>query len=491
LLTAPILLNPKQANELFFQFKRLAQKSCGQGLYMTRDKPETPIGIWGECNTPQSLEAERGFLSAIIVDNIDYAMVSGFLQPEHFAHAPHRRIYKAMTELIDGNQSANPKTLRRYFVTNEGLADIGDFACLAELNQPVTILNNAVEYARIIHDLYLKRELIALCEDTAFRAYGCDKNVSAKELFETVEQNIYDIATSSIYSDHFQGLKEAIYQFIETAEVAHLCKSEVTGISTGFQEIDCLIGGFHPSDLIILVGNSAQGSRGFTTNIAYNAAKTYHYERGNEGAVVGYFSPHDSVNNIVGRLIAQQSNLSLEKIHKGEVTDEQFTHLISASQELHHYPVFIDDTQGLTISAIRTRARMLKRRHGLGLLIVDQMRLIGSPGQEQNVYQSMQTIIKNLKNLAHELHIPILVLASTSLLSSDHELSHKLDAIGDTSDLFNMADVLIRLAFEKQPDTADGLIRTEVNIDKNRHGKIGSIFLQFDQHQDLFVEKEV
>jgi len=365
---------------------------------------------------PHNPEAEKSLLGAIFVNNRAYEAVSEFLKPEHFAFPQHGRIYEACTKLIERGQIADPITLKRYFEADENLIDIGGPAYLADLAASAVTVINAGEYGHLVYDLHLKRELIALGEDVVNSAYGGEVDQSATKQIETAEQGLYDLATSGEYEGGFQSFKESVITAIDIATIAHNREGGLAGVSTGFRDLDGLLGGLHPSDLLILAGRPGMGKTALATNIAYNAAYNYQQSGGKEGAVVGFFSLEMSAEQLASRILSEQSDISSDRMRKGELANEEFGRLTAASQTLHQIPMFIDDTPALTVSALRTRARRLKRQHNLGLIVVDYLQLIAGSGTNRNDgrVQEVSEITRGLKTLAKELEVPVLALSQLS-----------------------------------------------------------------------------
>ena len=365
---------------------------------------------------PHNLEAEKSLLGAIFVNNRAYEAVSEFLSPEHFAYPQHGRIYEACAKLIERGQIADPIILKRYFEANEILSDIGGPAYLAELAASAVTVINAGEYGNVIYDLYLKRELIALGEDVVNVAYGGEVEETATSQIEKAEQSLYDLATSGDYEGGFKAFRESVIAAIEMATIAHNRQGGLAGVGTGFRDLDSLLGGMHASDLLILAGRPSMGKTALATNIAYNAAKDYYESEGREGAVVGFFSLEMSAEQLASRILSEQSNISSHRMRKGELATEEFNRLSAASTTLHQIPIFIDDTPALTVSALRTRARRLKRQHNLGLIVVDYLQLISGSGTSRNDgrVQEVSEITRGLKTLAKELEVPVLALSQLS-----------------------------------------------------------------------------
>ncbi|MDA0305706.1 MAG: replicative DNA helicase [Proteobacteria bacterium] len=457
---------------------------------------------------PHNIEAEKSFLGAMFINNRAYETVSEFLRPEHFAYPQHGRIYEACAKLIERGQIADPVTLKRYFEADEDLAEIGGPAYLADLAASAVTVINAGEYGRIIYDLFLKRELISLGEDVVNAAYGGDVEKTATDQIETAEQSLYDLATAGEYEGGFQAFKDSVIAAINIATIAHNREGGLAGVSTGFIDIDKLLGGLHSSDLLILAGRPGMGKTALATNIAYNAAYQYSRTEGREGAVVGFFSLEMSAEQLASRILSEQSSISSDRMRKGELANEEFNRLTAASTTLHQIPVFIDDTPALTVSALRTRARRLKRQHNLGLIVVDYLQLIsgGASSRNDGRVQEVSEITRGLKTLAKELNVPVLALSQLSRAVESREPPRpQLSDLRESGSIEQDADVVMFIYREqyylerKEPDqgikeTAEhyqgGLQKweermekvrglAELDVAKQRHGPTGRVDLRF------------
>ena len=490
---------------------------------MATTTARTPTGAAGDRDTsappgtesgpqfrtmPHNIEAEKGLLGGLFVNNRAYETVSEFLRPEHFSYQQHGRIFEAAAKLIERGQIADPVTLRRYFEADENLADIGGPAYLAELAASAVTVINAGEYGHLVYDLFLKRELIALGEDVVNDAYGGEVDQTATDMIESAEQNLYDLATSGEYEGGFQPFKDAVITAIQMAEAAHSREGGLAGVGTGFQDMDKLLGGLHASDLVILAGRPAMGKTALATNIAYNAAYNYQYTEGREGAVVGFFSLEMSAEQLASRILSEQSNISSDRMRKGELSNEEFNRLAAASQTLHQIPIFIDDTPALTVSALRTRARRLKRQHNLGLIVVDYLQLISASSTSRNDgrVQEVSEITRGLKTLAKELNVPVLALSQLSRAVEQREPPRpQLSDLRESGSIEQDADVVAFIFREeyylerKKPgrradeDDDDFMRRMEkwedakakvanladIIVAKQRHGPIGDIQMLF------------
>ncbi len=459
--------------------------------------------------TPHNVEAEKALLGAIFANNRAYENVSEYLKPEHFALLAHGKIYEASARLIERGQMADSTTLNNFFLNDDTLSDIGGPAYLDEITALAVSVINAGEYGRVIHDLYLKRELINLGSDVVNRAYKGGFDETASNQIESAEQHLYDLATAGEYEGGFKPFKDTIIQAIEQAEAAHKRTGKLAGVTTGFRDMDALLGGMHPSDLIILAGRPAMGKTALATNIAFNAAYTHRQTQGEEGAVVGFFSLEMSSEQLAARILSEQSNISSNMMRKGELTNDEFSRLVMASQTLHQIPIFIDDTPALTVSALRTRGRRLKRQYNLGLIIVDYLQLISGSVNSRNDgrVQEVSEITRGLKTLAKELDVPVLALSQLSRQVENREDKRpQLADLRESGSIEQDADLVmfiyrdeyyVEKAEPKQraDESSDKLAQrianweqrlarvrntAEVIVAKQRHGPVGMIRMMFD-----------
>ncbi|MBI3706842.1 MAG: replicative DNA helicase [Proteobacteria bacterium] len=483
----------------------------------TRDDGAAPLRI-----PPHNFEAEMALLGALLANNRAYDKVSEILLPEHFADDRHGRIYEACGKLIQRGQIANPITLKNYFEqataenSSGSLAEIGGPAYLSRLTSAVVTIINAVDYAKSIRDLYLRRELIALGEDVVNRAFGFDLETGAREQIETAEQGLFNLATQGDSEGGFRAFASALNAAIDIAQAAYKRDSHVTGVTTGLIDLDKMLGGLHPSDLVICAARPSMGKTALATNIAFNAAGAYKEKRTEdgtvevvEGAKVAFFSLEMSSEQLATRLLSEQTEIASDKIRRGDVRGEDFPKFVEVSKRLAQLPLFIDDTPSLSISQIRTRARRLMRTHGLGLIVIDYLQLASAPAgmKVENRVLEISAITRGLKALAKELNVPVLACAQLSRAVEQREDKRPLlSDLRESGTIEQDADVVMFIYREqyyheraepmRRPDESDEkyLDRhakwqergeeihnvAEVIIGKQRHGPVGSVKLFFD-----------
>ncbi len=304
------------------------------------------------------------------------------------------------------------------------MTEIGGAQFLGRLADAAVTIINAEDYGRIIHDLYLRRQLIALGEDVVNDAFRHDLDDRATEQIERAEKKLFDLATAGQAEGGFQTFGVALTSAITGAEAAFKRSGKTVGVATGFVDLDKKLGGLHPSDLIILAGRPSMGKTALATNIAFNAARAYKPLRqadgrlgAEDGAVIGFFSLEMSAEQLATRILAEESGVSSDRIRRGDVSHEDFDRFVQASQQLQALKLFIDDTPALSVPALRTRARRLMRQQGLGLIVVDYLQLLRPSVQVrtlENRVQEISDITRGLKALAKELNVPVLALSQLS-----------------------------------------------------------------------------
>jgi len=458
-------------------------------------------------NPPTNVEAEQALLGAILVNNRAFEQVSEFLRSEHFAVPAHSRIFDAIRRQVERGQEANPTTLQFFFEGDVELKDMGGHVYLARLAASAVTVINARDYGRTIHDLFLRRQLINLGEDTVNEAYSQEIDDRAIDQIERAEQRLYDLATVGDYQGGFQDFPSVLTSAIKMAEAAYKRDGQLIGVSTGLADLDALLGGLHDSDLIILAGRPSMGKTALATNIAYNAARNYRTETdetGNEvavdGAVVAFFSLEMSAEQLATRILSETAEVGSDAIRRGKLSGVEFHKIVEASHELQRAPIFIDDTPALTVSALRTRARRLKRQHGLGLIVVDYLQLLSSASARQdNRVQEVSEITRGLKTLAKELNVPVIALSQLSRqVEQRDDKRPQLSDLRESGSIEQDADVVMFIFreeyYESRHEPREGTPEhhawqenmdrihniAEVIVAKQRHGPTGKAKLHFN-----------
>ncbi len=483
----------------------------------------TPLreGDAGYRTPPANVEAEQALLGAMLVNNAAFHRVSEFLRPEHFAQAVHGRIFEAIAKLIERGQIANPVTLKSLFDQDGALAEIGGAAYLVRLAASVVTIINTEDYGRTIHDLHLRRQLISIGEDVVNDAFTTDLDREGPQQIEDAERKLFELATAGTIEGGFREFKAALQEAIGQAETAFKRAGRTTGVSTGYIDLDKLLGGLHSSDLVVIAGRPSMGKTAIATNIGFNAARAFKAKPGErngpaeDGARIGFFSLEMSAEQLATRILSEESKVPSNDIRKGEVSREDLYRFIEASQRLAAVPFFIDDTPGLSIAGLRTRARRLKRTHGLDLVIVDYLQLIrgSGDGRPDNRVQEISEITRGLKTLAKELNVPVVALSQLSrAVEAREDKRPMLSDLRESGSIEQDADVVMFVFREeyylsrsepvRRPDELEDKYNdryerwakrleekagtAELIVAKQRHGPIGSVTLRFDHATTRF-----
>ncbi|HEX6959518.1 MAG TPA: replicative DNA helicase [Ferrovibrio sp.] len=450
---------------------------------------------------PHNIDAEQELLGAILINNDAAMKVSGFLRPEHFFHEAHRRIYDAALTLIERGEIANPVTLKAYFERDEVIAKAGGTAYLARLAAAATTVINAEDYAKVIHDLALRRELIGIGEDMVNRAYDPKVEEPAHEQIEDAEQRLFKLADEGRSEGGFISFKDSLRQSIKMVESAFQ-KGGLSGVTTGLKDMDAKLGGFHPSDLIILAGRPSMGKTALATNMAFNAALA--------GTPVAFFSLEMSAEQLATRILSEQTRIQSERLRRGDITDEEFTReIVPKSRLIEQTPFFIDDTGAISIALLRSRARRLKRTHNIGMIVVDYLQLVrgSNSRRNDNRVQEISEVTQALKALAKDLNVPVIALSQLSrAVESRDDKRPQLSDLRESGAIEQDADVVMFVFREeyyearKEPtlDTPEHVAWQEkmsrianlgeVIIGKQRHGPIGKVVLQFESEFTRFSD---
>ena len=325
---------------------------------------------------PHNIQAEQALLGAILMNNRAFEKVTDFLEASHFFDPVHARIYEACARLIERGQIANPVTLKNIFDQDEGLAQLNGAQYLTSLVRAVVTVVNAEDYGHLIRDCYLRRSLIDIGETVVNDAYAHDAEDDAVQQIEIAESKLFSLAESGVAEGGFRPFASALASSIEMAEAAFKRDGGLAGVSTGLTDLDRKLGGLHPSDLIVLAGRPAMGKTALATNIAFHVATAALDDPKLDREVVAFFSLEMSAEQLATRILAEQTEISSEKIRRGELSNDDFHKLVRASQRLERAPLYIDDTPAITIAQLRTRVRRLMRQHGLSLIVVDYLQLM-------------------------------------------------------------------------------------------------------------------
>jgi len=472
-----------------------------------RKQVEEPAPLYR--SAPHNIEAEQALLGAILVNNEAFYRVSDCLEPVHFFEPIHQQIYQLARDLIRAGKLATPVTLKTFL---DASVDIGGMTVgqyLARLAAEATTIINAEDYGRTVYDLSVRRALIQVGEDMVNVAFDAPVDFSPRDQIEDAERRLYELAETGRYDGGFQRFAQALTTAIDMAAHAFQRDGKLSGIATGLDDLDRMMGGLQQSDLVILAGRPGMGKTALATNIGYNIAKAWQGEIKPDGhtstvngGIVGFFSLEMSAEQLATRIIAEQTSIPSNQIRRGGISESDFEKIKDYSIELQNIPLYVDETGGLSVAQLAARARRLKRQRGLDLVVIDYLQLLqGSTRRSQeNRVQEITEITTKLKALAKELNVPILALSQLSRqVESRDDKRPQLSDLRESGSIEQDADVVLFVYREEyyhqmrkplesnrdkfaewlaEADKVHG--KAEVIIGKQRHGPTGTVELQFD-----------
>ena len=462
---------------------------------------EIPVGL------PHSIEAEQQLLGAILTNNDLFERVAPIVEAEHFYDPVHARIFETASARIAKNNLASPVTLKAFLEDDAGLAELGGPAYLVRLAGAAISSFAVRDYAEMIYDMAIRRELIMVGNEIAAKAARVDVDSEPKEQIIEAEQKLYALAEQGKTEQGFQSFLTAVTDAVKVANAAYQREGGLAGVSTGLVDMDKKLGGLHRSDLLILAGRPSMGKTSLATNVAFNIARAYKKgltSSGEEGAidggVVGFFSLEMSAEQLATRILSEVAEIPSNQIRRGDFTENEFRRIVDAAKELEAAPLFIDDTPALPISQLAARARRLKRTHGLDVLFIDYLQLVRGTGRSENRVNEISEITMGLKAIAKELDIPVIALSQLSRQVENREDKRpQLSDLRESGSIEQDADVVMFVfreeyykerekpgdheldkmsIWQEEMERLHG--KAEVVIGKQRHGPIGTVELSFE-----------
>ena len=468
---------------------------------------QPPASDVASLGVPHSIEAEQQLLGAILTNNDLFDRIAQILRAEHFYDPVHARIFETAVARIAKNNLASPVTLKAFLEDDTGLAELGGPAYLMRLAGAAISSFAVRDYAEMIYDLAIRRELIDVGNEIAAKAARVDVQSEPKEQIVEAEQKLYALAEQGQTEQGFQSFLTAVTDAVKVANAAYQREGGLAGVSTGLIDMDKKLGGLHRSDLLILAGRPSMGKTSLATNVAFNIARAYKKgitASGEEGAidggVVGFFSLEMSAEQLASRILSEVAEIPSNQIRRGDFTESEFRRIVDAAKELEAAPLFIDDTPALPIRQLAARARRLKRTHGLDALFVDYLQLVRGTGRSENRVNEISEITMGLKAIAKELDIPVVALSQLSRQVENREDKRpQLSDLRESGSIEQDADVVMFVfreeyykerekpgdhELDKMAVWQDEMERlhgkAEVVIGKQRHGPIGTVELSFE-----------
>ena len=447
---------------------------------------------------PSNIEAEQHLLGSVLVNNDIIDEIANIINSEKFYDPIHIKIYEVIENLNNKGMIANPITLKNYFEKNQGLDDVGGVEYLVRLTRFSSSVKQAIDYAKIVHENFVKRELIQISHQIKDDSINQEDNKSSDLIIEDAEKLLFDLAERGSFTQSFMKFNLALDQSINMAEQAMKNDQGIVGVPTGLSDLDEKLGGLHKSDLVIIAGRPSMGKTALATNIAYHAAKNIQL-KGLKSSVA-FFSLEMSSEQLSTRILSEQSRIKSNDIRRGKATEEELGRYIETSRDIYDLPLYIDETPAITISTLSNRARRIKRLFGLDLIVVDYIQLMrtGSKRNDGRV-QEISEITQGLKALAKELGVPVLALSQLSrAVEQRDDKKPQLADLRESGSIEQDADVVLFVFREeyyeekKQPKLgsiehaewqskmSDIAGLAEILIGKQRHGPTGNIQVEFE-----------
>jgi len=458
---------------------------------------------------PCNIEAEQAVIGSILVSNDIYDEISPIIDAQKFFDPMHAKIYETIENLISKGLLANPITLKNHFDNNEGLKELGGQEYLIKITKFSTSVKQAIDYANIVQEMHVRRELIKISESVLDQASSeTEVAFSGEEMIQNAEKSLFDLAERGHFNQSFMKFESALKQTIEMAKSAYQNEEGIVGVPTGLTDLDSRLGGMHKQDLIIIAGRPSMGKTALATNIAFHAAKNI--EKKGSKSTVAFFSLEMSSEQLSTRILSEQSRIRSNDIRRGKVSEKEFEKFIETSKNIFELPLYIDETPAITMAAISNRSRRIKRLYGLELIVVDYIQLMKSSGhKEYNRVQEISEITQGLKALAKELDVPVLALSQLSrAVEHRDDKKPQLADLRESGSIEQDADVVMfvfREAYyiERKEPTLGSIEHAEwrqkmdeissladIMISKQRHGPTGNVKVEFEAMYTKFKNLE-
>jgi replicative DNA helicase len=456
---------------------------------------------------PNNIEAEQAVIGSILVSNDIFDEISTIISSINFYDPMHQKIFEAIESLIYKGMLANPITLKNYFEDEKDDLNVPEY--LVKITKFSTSVRQAVEYSKIIYDMFVRRELIKISEQTIDSAKLNELDTNGQTIIENSERLLFDLAEKGSFNSSLIKFDEAMKQTIEMASAAYKNEEGIVGVPTGLRDLDDKLGGLHQSDLIIIAGRPSMGKTSLATNIAFNAAQKLQ-ESGKKSSIA-FFSLEMSSEQLSTRIISEQARISSNDIRRGRISDEQFDKFLETSKNIAELPLYIDETPAISIAAMSNRARRIKRLFGLDMIVVDYIQLMrGTTYNKDGRVQEISQITQGLKAIAKELGVPVVALSQLSRQVEQRD-DHKpqLADLRESGSIEQDADVVMFVYREgyylqrKEPREAtvehaewqakmnEVAHLAQIIIGKQRHGPIGNVTLEFEERFTKFKDTQI
>jgi len=456
---------------------------------------------------PNNIEAEQAVIGSMLVTNELFDEINTIISSANFYDPMHQKIFGAIENLIFKGMLANPITLKNYFEDEKDELNVPEY--LVKITKFSTSKRQTIEYSKIIYDMFVRRELIKISEQTIDTAKLNDLNTNGQNIIENSERLLFDLAEKGSFNSTLIKFDEAMRQTIEMASAAYKNEEGIVGVPTGLRDLDDRLGGLHKSDLIIIAGRPGMGKTALATNISFNAAQKL--QDSGRKSCIAFFSLEMSSEQLSTRILAEQSRIKSNDIRRGRISDEQFDKFIETSKNISELPLFIDETPAINIAALSNRARRIKRIHGLDMIVVDYIQLMrGTMNYKDGRVQEVSEITQGLKAIAKELSVPVVALSQLSRQVEQRDNKKpQLSDLRESGSIEQDADVVMfvyREAYylenkEPRPATVEHAEwqakmnevsnLAEIIIGKQRHGPTGMLMLEFEAMFTKFKDTQI
>jgi replicative DNA helicase len=436
---------------------------------------------WNDRTPPHNIEAEQAVIGAVFLEPEALSRASELLVPEDFYRASHQRIFRSMLNLSDKGDPIDLVTITTALSNAKVLDEVGGVSYLSDLANSVPTAANIEYYSRIVEEKALLRRLIHTATDIVTTSFSREDEI--EEVLNEAEKNILDVSHRK-NAGAFKNIKDVLIEVYDNIEQLHHHNADVTGIATGFRDLDHITSGFQRNDLIIIAARPSVGKTAFALNIAQNIG--IHTQEN-----VAIFSLEMGAEQLVSRMLCAEGNIDAQRLRTGSLEAEDWSKLTMAMGSLSNAGIFIDDTPGIRVNDIRSKCRRLKQEHGLGMILIDYLQLIqGSANSKENRQQEVSEISRSLKGLARELNVPLIALSQLSRgVESRQDKRPMMSDLRESGSIEQDADIvgfLYRDDYYDQESEKQNII--EIIISKQRNGPVGTVELAFVKEFNKFVD---
>ncbi|MFD2923824.1 replicative DNA helicase [Halobacillus naozhouensis] len=437
--------------------------------------------LWNDRTPPHNIEAEQAVLGAVFLEPEAMSTAAEYLLPEDFYRASHQRVFEVMLTLSDRGDPIDLVTVTTALSNNKVLEEVGGVSYLSDIANSVPTAANVGYYTKIVSEKSTLRGLIRTATNIVTSGFAEEENI--EDVLNSAEKDILEVSSRK-NSGAFKSIKDVLIDVYDNIEMLHNNDGNVTGIPTGYRDLDQITSGFQRNDLIIIAARPSMGKTAFALNIAQNVA--VHTEEN-----VAIFSLEMGADQLVSRMLCAEGNIDAQRLRTGHMESDDWNKLTMAMGSLSNAGIYIDDTPGIRVSEIRSKCRRLKQEHGLGMILIDYLQLIqGSANSKENRQQEVSEISRSLKGLARELNVPLIALSQLSRgVESRQDKRPMMSDLRESGSIEQDADIvgfLYRDDYYDQESENQNII--EIIISKQRNGPVGNVELAFVKEYNKFVD---